>query len=298
VRDVHIINQTSYGIGVSQPGDQANIYSAFATIENVLIENVGNDGIDAKNSIGLNQAITYNNIVVAGIDAYGLGDQTGFDMRGGITATNLYAFCYTSTNCGIRFREGELDQANSLNTDFNGLGGHYGSCVGFWVDPMKPGPFGLVTPDPTPRSDQCLGMDVEARFCSASHGRIFNAGSGLYIGERDFSGFALKVVDSQFYGVRVTQAGEPNQFDGYQQFGNGTRLVACSVEGTVAGDNISLSQADAYLDNVHSTGASGYGLKILSTATRSKAVNCNLQGNTAGTYLDQGAGSVITLAGV
>lgn len=87
-------------------------------IDNVLIEDSGNDGIDTKNKNDNNARNTIRNVTVDGYNLLsGVDDKAGIDLRGPWTVEDCIILGVPHDCVGIRTRQGEL-------LDVNGLGGH------------------------------------------------------------------------------------------------------------------------------------------------------------------------------
>lgn len=129
IRDCFVHHSEGYGVGLAH-GALRNVL-----LENVLIEDTGQDGFDNKNGNGLDKGNRMSNVTVrrAGLDT-SLSGQTCIDMRGEWVWNNLICedFNHTSARCktGIRFRPD--------NPTDGAVGSHKSSGSTFYVKPSSP----------------------------------------------------------------------------------------------------------------------------------------------------------------
>ena len=100
--NLEIKNTSGYGIG-QQQGSSQNV-----TMDNLIIHDVGRDGIDLKNFDSTNKDFTFNNIYVSN---FGIGPDsakdfyTGIDIRcDGANISNIYIENVTGVNSGLRMK--------------------------------------------------------------------------------------------------------------------------------------------------------------------------------------------------
>lgn len=120
IENVRVMETYDYGLGFEM-GAQKNIF-----INNLFIKNTGADGLDIKNASNTNENIIISNVLIDSHGLSGVAGQTGIDVRGPASLSNITVKNVPSNGAGIRFRNGET-------VDIHGLGGHKSSLNGFRI---------------------------------------------------------------------------------------------------------------------------------------------------------------------
>jgi len=169
-QDLHIKNTYDYGIGVELGRATDN------TFENILIEDVGADGIDFKNTTDNSTGNKINNITVRRFGLLGETGETfaGVDIRGQVMASQIRveeigSGMVTTGRHGIRIVGTEAGGSG-------GLGGHQSILDGFFLE----GSNGSDT-----ASTSVVGLRVSGRMCAVSNGRIRLTGVGILRTQRE-----------------------------------------------------------------------------------------------------------------
>ena len=259
VDNVQIVNTAGYGIGV-QSGTNKNV-----CVKNVDISDTGFDGIDLKNPNDDNENFVFDGISVRrwGLSNTATG-QAAIDMRGVVHVSNIWvAEPVKNDAVGIRFRNGEIGDAN-------GLGAHKSSLTGFYIDMAA--------------TTLSIGVNVVARDVTASNGNIVGGYRGVLVQD---SGFKAS-------GVIVEGAGNIGIF--LDDFGSGliadsAVLTGCAARGCTS-DGLRIEASTAQIFGFEGTGNTGFGLRIMAGATNTRVFGGILTGNTAGTLSDAGTDSV------
>jgi hypothetical protein len=137
VERVRAVNAFHYGLGL-----QAGLIRDL-TVDDFIAEDCGGDGIDIKNKLHTNSG---NVLRLVRVRRFGLNltDQAGIDVRGPTLLSDIIVEEFGDVQSGVRFRHGEL-------TDANGLGGHGSIMRGFRiVGSSKTGTLGV----------SCVARDV------------------------------------------------------------------------------------------------------------------------------------------
>lgn len=249
VRDVFVHHSIDYGIGL-QHGQLKNIL-----LENVLIEDTGQDGFDNKNHDGgdLNNRMSNVTVRRAGLNT-ALSGQTCIDLRGKWILNNINCLDYnhTSARCksGIRLRPD--------NTSDGAVGGNMSVISGFYCKPSS--------------SSGTIGVEVNAICSSVSAGVVEGAGVGVLVNntENTVTGVvALTCGDGFVAEDSSTTEGDRNTFAG------------CVARGCTSGFKSS-SPKNNFLGLVASSNTHGINLRngssntVLSgTSTASSGNNLN-----------------------
>lgn len=148
-----------YGIGL-QGATKTYVY-----LNDLKILNTGGDGIDVKNTDDDNAFQVGSNIQIEnfGLNDSGTATQAGFDCRGPWQLSNITVKWTIADGTGIRFRAGEL-------LDANGLGGHSSHLTGF--ECRGPGD-----------GSTSVGVDIAARDVGVSNGYITGIFRGLQVSD-------------------------------------------------------------------------------------------------------------------
>lgn len=169
-RDLHIKNTYDYGIGVQLGRATDNLF------ENILIEDVGSDGIDFKNTTDNSTGNKINNVTVRRFGLLGETGETfaGVDIRGQVMASQIRVeeiggSMVTTGRHGIRIEGTEAGGSG-------GLGGHQTIVDGFFLEGLN----GSAT-----ASTSVVGIQISGRMCSISNGRIRLTGVGVLRAQRE-----------------------------------------------------------------------------------------------------------------
>lgn len=137
VFNIKIKNTVAYGFGHQE------LKLEDAIIENILIENTGNDGIDIKNTDDNNKNVVIKNVSVSQW-GQSLTDKAAIDLRGQVNISSIYLNLTSASNnqTGVRLRRGEL-------SDPSGLGAH-NSIVS-----------NIIAKIDTPSTSGTVGVEVE-----------------------------------------------------------------------------------------------------------------------------------------
>lgn len=141
---VRAVNACHYGLGL-----QGGLIRDL-TVDDLIVEDSGADGVDIKNKLHTNSGNVLRNIRIR---RHGLNgtNQAGVDVRGPVLLSNIIVEQMGAVQSGIRFRQGEP-------TDVNGTGAHKSVLTGFQV-------FGAS-------KDGTLGVSVVAKNVSVSDGYV------------------------------------------------------------------------------------------------------------------------------
>lgn len=156
IRDVYVHHSIDYGVGL-QHGQLRNIL-----LENVLIEDTGQDGFDNKNHDGGDLYNRMSNVTVrrAGLNT-SLSGQTCIDLRGKWVLNNIICedFNHSSNRCktGIRFRPD--------NQSDGAVGGNLSSLSNFQVNPNS--------------TSGTIGVEVNGYQVSINGGIVENCETGV-----------------------------------------------------------------------------------------------------------------------
>lgn len=217
INNLEIKETAGYGIGL-QSGTLKNIF-----ISNVEIKNTSLDGIDFKNTNNNNSNLILDNISISN---YGLNtsfsNQTGMDIRGPATITNIHVSSMPNDGVGIRFRNGET-------SDPTGLGGHNSSLSNFIIY----GSNGVSQ----------IGISIISRDVTISNGTVDKVLFGVECaGERNLinnvsilnttsSGIIFNYVDSIINGSYSTASNckMNNCIEAIQIEGNNNIIQSCQM---------------------------------------------------------------------
>lgn len=261
IRDVFVHHSIDYGIGL-QHGHLTNIL-----LDNVLIEDTGQDGFDNKNHDGGDLHNRMNNVTVrrAGLNT-SLSGQACIDLRGKWELNNINCTDYnhTSARCktGIRLRPD--------NSSDGAIGGKMSVISGFYCKPSS--------------SSGTIGVEVNSICSSISSGVVEGAEVGVLVNntENTVTGVvALTCGDGFFADSSSTSVGDRVIFTGCVARGctSGfkTSTPKCVFQGIIAssnthGVNLRNGSSNTVLSGT-STASSGNNLHKESTG-----LTCNVTG--------------------
>ncbi len=157
ISDVFVKNTQGYGIGFSEGSYQ------HMTVEDVVVLNSGDDGIDFKNGPSISADILLKNILVRrpGFEQ----GKAGIDVRGKVKLVDITVDELGPGDRGIRFRHGEATPPST-----NGAGGHNSSLQNFTISSLE---------------GEGFGIEVGARNVTVKNGIIENVATGLRVLEPD-----------------------------------------------------------------------------------------------------------------
>lgn len=222
LRDLRIHNCYDYGIGV-QVGT-----SVDGTIQNVLIENVGSDGIDFKNT---NKNSNGNRITGLTVRNFGLRETgeifAGLDIRGEMQADSIRVSSFSGDKTGIRIMP---DDTSGLNA-----GGKRSQLSNFLISATVEG------------RTTSKGVHSRDMSCVISNGYISGAAYGLVGAQRECA-YSNIVIESCVTGILLdndeTDGGSPLPTDPDNNSFSNITIRGCSAIGIdVESDNNSFSNA-------------------------------------------------------
>ena len=257
-----VMNAFHYGIGL-QGGTNRDV-----TIENVVIQDCGGDGIDIKNGNSANSAISITNVTVL---RWGLRPdretQAAIDCRGPVRLSNIrIGEPGADDSVGVRMRHGEL-------RDPNGLGAH-GSTMSSFDIQMGGG-------------KRQIGMAVAARQVAIGDGSVSGGFRGLIVQATDFKGSSITVSQCSDSGILIDS--------GDSRFaGDRAVLSSCSVT-RCGGNGIEVEAGSAQIVGCKSSGNGANGLRITQTASSTRVVGGDYSGNRGGPISDAGANSQVAV---
>ena len=255
-----VMNAFHYGIGLE--GET----SREVTIENVVIQDCGGDGIDIKNRNSANFSVSIANVTIL---RWGLRSdketQAAIDCRGQVRLSNIrISQPGADDSVGIRMRQGEL-------RDSNGLGAHGSVLDGFDIR-MGSG-------------RRQIGITVVARQVAISGGSVTGGFRGLIVQAAGFSGSSIAVSKCSDSGILVDS--------GTARFSGDKALLSnCSITGC-GGSGIEIEADDARIVGCKISGNGRHGLLVKDTASRTRVIGGDFSGNRAGPILNRGAGARI-----
>lgn len=250
VRDVFCHHSIDYGIGL-QHGKLKNIL-----LENVLIEDTGQDGFDNKNHDGGDLYNRMSNVTVrrAGLNT-ALSGQACIDLRGKWVVNNLICedFNHTSARCktGVRFRPD--------NPSDGAIGGSFSVGSNIQVNPGSTG--------------GTIGIEINASRVSISSALVQNCGTGVLANntENSINGvIAVDCTDGFVADTSSTTTGDRNIFNG------------CVARGCTSGFKIltpkNVLNGIATMSNVHGVNLrNGSSNTVISGVSTSNNGGSNLQ---------------------
>lgn len=240
------------------------------SIKNIFINGTGSDGIDLKRSnSGAFDAfgVVIDNVLVENFGRTAAdGAQTGVDIRGYVTASNIHVRYYgAKARSGIRMRGGIAEDGI--------IGGHRSTLTNYRIERISGG------------ETDTFGLEINADGVSTTNGSIEGC---TYNVDHLVVGKATSMIDIVHTGVHSFNAGSV----GFRTRpeGNGVRFIGCSDYRSptgflIEGDNNKLMAP--YL-----TGAGGLGINIRPTASNTSVV----QPTYTGTIIpidNDGSGTVI-----
>ena len=222
IHDVIIRNFPSYGVGF-----QGNSVTN-TTVERVDIYNVGQDGLDIKNANNTAGSLVLDKIRV---DGFGLSSadssgNAGIDIRGQVTATNLWIKGYHTTAAsseinGIRIRFGE-------EGDANGQGGHLSSVSQFYVTGCDNGiqDYGH---DTAWSNGTCEGNKNGGNFSDPNNALYQGLTAGKYV-----SASGVRFINNEVDGLLVDGSEQISHLFGCDFRGNGRYGIRAGTSGAKA----------------------------------------------------------------
>lgn len=262
LQDLIIRNAYHYGVGL-EAGTIRGI-----TIDHVLIENSGADGIDIKNKHNDDASISITNVTVR---RWGLkpapNAKAAIDCRGPVSLSRIRVEEPGADDAvGIRMRNGEA-------TDANGLGAHNSRLEDFQV---RMG-----------RGRRQLGIDVVARDISVGNGSVVGGFRGIVVQETGFHGTNIQVNGCSGSGILIDTHRASLR-------GDGAILTECSARGCDE-DGIEIRADRVQVLDCVGSGNAGHGLSISSPAKGTRVIGGDFSGNAAGSFLDRGINSRIAV---
>lgn len=249
----HITNTMAYGIGL-QEGALIDI-----SIHDTKVSDTGFDGIDFKNKLNLNQNVKLHNIVVRDFDQRAATGKAGIDVRGVIELSNIVIYGQSAVSgAGIRFRNGEL-------IDANGLGGHGSTLTNFHV-------VGDVV------SSATIGVHVVARDVRISNGWIDGYQFGIRLS--DINNGVHNTVVSNAVSTAVDMSASSY-----------STVVGCNIRNGIAyGVDIDTSTGVVLSGNSITSNGS-YGVRVQASATDTVLSGNTFASNVTGPVTDAGTGT-------
>ena len=203
LRDLYIKNGEHYGIGMQNGGHK------FVTLENILIYNVGADGIDIKNNSesiggdGIDIGNKMNNITVKkfGRSASVSQDWSGVDIMGAWQMSNIFALDYGDygfVGSGIRIKQAakQLDR---------GEGGQKSSLTNYRC-------IALPRSVGSTESSQPSGLTLRSQDNQITNGHSEGCYQGLVV-EQANNVMSNIINRSCFIGVQTKKGQEPTNGD-------------------------------------------------------------------------------------
>lgn len=259
------INDTpGYGIGAGW-GHRRGL-----TIKNIFINGTGSDGIDLKrcNSGAFDAfGVVIDNVTVENFGRTATdGAQTGVDIRGYVTASNIHVRHYgAKARAGIRLRGGiEADGV---------IGGHRSTLTNYRVERISGG------------EATTFALEVNTDGVSTTNGSV----EGCTINVMHLAiGKATSMIDVVHTGVHSFNAGSV----GFRTRpeGNGVRFIGCSDYRSPTG--FYLEGKNNKLISPYITGAGGLGINIRPTASNTAIIQPTYTG-TITPIQNDGTGTVI-----
>lgn len=189
IQDMFIHHTSSYGIGLQHDETKD------CTIDNVLIEDTGADGIDVKNDMHTNINNKMSNVTVrrAGLRD-DLSGQACIDIRGIWNLNNITCLEYddASNHCcvaGIRFRP------SGTNT-----GAHYSTLTNFYIESGS-------------TSTNTYGLDIGAQYVAVAGGVIQTTKYGVRVVQKEcmIGNVIAKGCLTGFWAVGAGEASDPDR---------------------------------------------------------------------------------------
>lgn len=265
LENLTIRNAFHYGIGL-QGGTNRNV-----TINGVLIENTGGDGIDIKNKSDDNAAVLITNVTVR---RWGLRRdrhrQAAIDCRGPVRLSDIRVSEPGAEDAvGVRMRQGELG-------DPNGLGAHHANLDGFDIRMGE--------------ARALIGINVVARYVEIVNGDVSGGFRGLMVMDNDFRGTGIRVSGCSDIGILI---------DAHGSSLNGDRAVLsnCVVTGC-GGNGIEVEADQADILGCVSRNNGRHGLLLTDTSNGTRVVGGDFSGNRAGPISSRGTNSHIAALAV
>jgi hypothetical protein len=262
LQNLIVRNAYHYGIGL-ESGTIRDV-----SIDHVLIEDCGADGIDIKNKMNDDASIAITDVTVRRWSLKAAKNaKAAIDCRGPLKLSRIRVEEPGAEDAvGIRMRNGEA-------TDANGLGGHNSRLDDFQVH-MGGG-------------HAQIGVDVVARQVSVSNGTIVGGFRGLVVQETGFRGTGIQVNGCSGSGILIDT-------DRPTLRGDGAMLSNCSARGC-GRDGIEIRADLVQVVDCASNGNAGSGLLITGTANGARVVGGNFAANRAGAVVNRGIGSRIAV---
>jgi polygalacturonase len=238
IENVHLQDCYGYGIGL-QSGTFARVF-----INSVVIEDVGQDGIDIKNLKSNNEQVFISNLLIKSPGRNRV-NQSGLCLRGHIILSNIVVSFSEKTMAGavgVRFRAGEV-------STIHGIGGHYSSLSNFSIN----------------GNDSSTGVIVSAREVQISNGYISGGTRGVWITANDASvtNVAARNVDGAAF---LLDSGA-----NYTKIVN-SRAVACTT-------GLAIESEYNNISNSEFRGNSSYGIHLDTTAYQNRIFHNNVTAN-------------------
>lgn len=263
IDEVECKNAYRYGIGL-QSGTIERVW-----ITNCDVHDSGGDCIDLKNTDDDNDEIFLSNVRASNFGLNGsLTEQAGIDIRGPATLTGIFVDGFSSDGTGVRFRNGEL-------LDANGLGGHRSSLTGFKIAAVSAG--------------TTLGVSIIARDVTVANGYVYGVNRGVQTlearsrisnviaqecGDAGFvssTSGSLVADDATFVACHAYWASAGASTRGFRIASSGASaralLVGCKSKNANVGVLVGASSSDAILVGCDLTGNTG-GFSDSGTRTR------------------------------
>jgi hypothetical protein len=262
LQNLLIRNAYHYGIGL-EAGTIRQV-----TIDQVVIENTGADGIDIKNKRNDDAGIRIRNVTVR---KWGLtlapNAKAAIDCRGPVSLSQIHVEKPGADYAvGIRMRNGEA-------TDANGLGAHNSRLEDFDVR-MGSGA-------------RQIGIDVVARQVSVNGGSVVGGFRGVVVQETGFRGTSIQVDGCSGSGILI-DADRPSLR------GDGAILSDCSAR-RCGDDGFEIKANRVQLVDCASNGNGRSGLLIAGTVSGTRVTGGDFSGNRAGEIRDLGINSQIAV---
>ena len=237
IENIHLRQCHGYGIGL-QSGTFSRVF-----IDNVAIENTGQDGIDIKNRNSNNDHVFISNLLIKSPGRNRV-NQSGLCLRGPTHLSNVVIKFSDKTMAGavgIRFRAGE---AGSMH----GTGGHYSSLTNFKIS----------------GNDSSTAVIVSAREVQISNGYISRGSRGVWIAANDAS-----VANVAARNV----AGAAFLLDG----ANYTKIVNSRAVASETG--LAIESKYNNISNSEFRGNTRYGIHLDTTAYQNRLLHNNVTAN-------------------